>query len=210
MWARMNSTVPVWCKYSGNNKLEGSRFQLSCPWDWMLRYRLPDSLWLWVSVCLLPAPLSAEVLYGFQYCSGDVLNSFHHPLWCLLADGGAFALPGCDADSQDALNCAWNPGWVCTAWGERRTVVLLFLWWCLHGWSRSSLMWTLRNLKLPTLSTLWGKGQGSGLCPFLMLSVVRNQLILFCQHWDGVGGGCCSECEVSDLLSLCSFNIVCD
>ncbi len=85
--------------------------------DQILRYHLPDcnrqsSLWLvWLGflknpVGLLPTPLDVEVLHGWQLCPGDVLCSFHHPLYSLMVEVGATAVPGGDAASQDTLYSA--------------------------------------------------------------------------------------------------------
>ncbi len=45
--------------------------------------------------------LSVEVLHGWQLHPSDVLCSFHHPLQNLTVEGGATAIPGGDAASQD-------------------------------------------------------------------------------------------------------------
>ena len=54
-------------------------------------------------VGLLPAQLSEKVLHGWQLHPGNVMGSFHHPLSGLTDEGGATAVPGRDAASQDTL-----------------------------------------------------------------------------------------------------------
>ncbi len=63
--------------------------------DQMLQYRLPDGLF--------PTMLCAEVLLGQQLHPGYVLSSFPYPLQTLTFEGGATAIPGGDAASQDTL-----------------------------------------------------------------------------------------------------------
>ena len=66
-------------------------------------------------VGLLPTPLGVEVLRGWQPCPSNVLSRIHRPLWSLTVQGGAAAIPGRDAASQDTLygapvEIAENPG----------------------------------------------------------------------------------------------------
>jgi hypothetical protein len=51
-------------------------------------------------------PPGIEVLDGRKLCPRDVLGRTHYPLSCLVGGGRAVAIPGSDANSQDALDGA--------------------------------------------------------------------------------------------------------
>ena len=118
----------------------------------------------------LSLSLALEGLDWGEWETSNVLDSFHHLLQRFPVRDRAVAIPYCDTVGKDALSCVVVYKFT-RIWGDRWTFFILLSkkrhWWAflirvkvLRVQERSVEMWTPRNLKLLTQSSVPLVGMG--------------------------------------------------